>query len=118
MLFSPYSCSEDMSLMSDFFDDADGNCATVVPQDDPSHLWDLTEDIYCHHLLGNQVDQCCMSLNEVLRIVLDCLTCFLVDRCDNMADEAVDSRAVAKDLRSVPSLDLSWCVHDDDLSDE
>ena len=101
--------------MSDFFDDADGNCAIVVTQDDPAHRWDLTENLHRHQPLRNQGYQCCIALTEILGTVLNSLTCFLVDLCDNVADETVDSRCVAKNLRSVPSLDLTWCVHDDDL---
>ena len=104
--------------MGDFFDNANGNCAIVVTQNDPTHRWDLTENFHRHRLLRNQDDQCCISLLDRFRVTFNRFTCLSVDFRDNLADKAVDSGRVTEDQRSVAPLDLIWRAHNDDLGDK
>merc|ERR1719502_1188548 len=105
-----------LDLLDGFLNDTDSDGLLHVSDSESTKWWELGESLDDHHLGWSHLDDSGITRLDVFWELFSDLTGSLVHLVLNFGELASNMASVAIEDRSVTVHDLTWMVHDDNLS--
>jgi len=103
-------------LLNGFLDDTDSNGLLHISNGESTKWWELVESLNNHWLGWGHSDDSGITSNDVFWVLLSGLTSSLIHLLLELSEFTSDVTGVAIKDWSVTGHDLTWMVHDDNLS--